>query len=106
MKSTEGESKLLSLEELRVRVKKFMTTSAIGKSYNNILLVISVASSVEYMYQTYLDPNNSANTKLLDTLNISEKILASLFMFDWCLNYFMADHKLIFMTRYGTLSFN
>jgi len=94
---------MLSLEEMRVRVKKFMTTSTFGQNYNNVLLLISVASSIEYMYQTYLDPTDHPNAILLNNLNIVEKILASLFMFDWCLNYFMADHKLIFMTSFFSM---
>lgn len=88
----------MSLEEFRVRIKKLVVTSWPGIFYNNALLVISIASSIEFIYQTYLDPINDA--KLLNDLNYIEKGLASLFIFDWCLNFFMADHKIKFMTRF------
>lgn len=90
---------MLTFEEVRVKVKKIMSTSIPGRVYNDALLLISVGSSIEFMYQTYLDPANPENSDLLVKLNIVEKCLAGLFMADWCLNFFMADHKIKFMTR-------
>ena len=94
---SEEMSSFLSMEETRVGVRKFMFASTPGRIYNETLLFISIASSIEFIYQTYLDPINDAT--LLGKLNYGEKGLAILFMFDWCLNFYTADHKLKFISR-------
>ena len=96
---SEDMSSFLSMEETRVRVKKFMMTSTLGRVYNDALLIISIASSLEFIYLTYLDPIDDKSKSLMLNLNFGEKALAILFMFDWCLNFYMADHKLKFMSR-------
>jgi hypothetical protein len=39
---SEDMSSFLSMEETRVRVKKFMMTSTLGRVYNDALLIISI----------------------------------------------------------------
>ena len=89
----------LSLEDIRIIIKQFLLKSIFGILYNDLLILISIGSSIEYMYQTYLNPSNPSDLTKLNYLNYLEKGLATLFMFDWVLNFFIADHKIIFMTR-------
>ena len=100
IETEEEKLELYSIEDIRLKTKKFMTHSKFGLYYENALLVLSVFSSLEFIYQTYLEQNNEADQNVLDTLNSMEKVLAIIFMIDWSLNYFCADHKLIFVTRY------
>ena len=86
-----------NLEDFRLKVKKFITNSLPGVIYSNVMLVISIISSIEYIYQTYLDPQ--VDVTIFSYLTVIEKCMAGLFMADWLLNFFIADHKIIFMTR-------
>lgn len=87
-----------SFEQLRLKAKKFMNRSAFGKNYENILLGLSVVSSLQYIYQTYLDDSHEKERRLIFILNLIELLFAILFAFDWFLNFVLADHKLIFFT--------
>ena len=44
----EEDLQLYSLEDIRLKTKKFLTNSRFGMIYENIMLVISVASAIEY----------------------------------------------------------
>lgn len=46
------------MEVIRLRVKKYIATTFIGRTYVNVLLILSVVSCVQYIFQTYLDPEN------------------------------------------------
>lgn len=48
----------IKLEAIRLKVKKFFATSLFGHIYSNILLILSVLSSIQYLYQTYLHSDN------------------------------------------------
>ena len=87
------------VDQLRQRLKKFMAQSLLGNYYDNALLILSVGSCFEYIYQTYLDPSAAADEELLYKLNIVELVFASLFGFDWLLNCFLAEHRILFFTR-------
>ena len=93
-----------NMEEVRTRVKKWVTNSFPGLIYNNTMLIISMFSPIEYIYVTYLDTQDAAQDMILQNLYVVEKVLACFFMFDWCLNFFIADHKVIFMTRFFHLN--
>ena len=93
----EERMELYSMEDIRLKTKKFLTHSKFGYYYENILLIISVASSIEYICQTYLDDNKDSQQDIIILLNTIEKVLAVVFMFDWSLNFFTADHKLVFV---------
>jgi hypothetical protein len=101
----EEELELYSSEDIRLRTKKFMTHSLFGRYYENFLLILSVASCIEYIYQTYIVESAMGDSALMDWLNFLEKVLAVVFMWDWSLSFFLADHKIMFATRYATETF-
>ena len=92
--------RIYSIEDIRILVKHFLYKSTLGIVYNDVMLCISILSCFEFIYQTYLNPNRPEDLKELHILDYIEKGLAVLFTFDWLLNLFIADLKLIFMTRY------
>ena len=89
------------LELVRVRVKKQLATTFLGKFYDYCLLTLSLLSPIASIYQTYLIyftlESQITQQSLLDSI---ELILASIFTFDWFLNYFIADNKVVFMTDF------
>lgn len=91
------------MEDIRLKVKRYHSNSVHGLLYSDIMLFISIISSFEFMYQTYLDPSDPANQHTLNSLNILEKVFACLFIMDWMLNFFIADHKVIFMTSFFSM---
>ena len=44
------------MERIRLQTKKILHTSVFGHTYRNIMLVLSVFSAFQFVYQTYLDP--------------------------------------------------
>ena len=92
---TEEVEKTSEIEIFRVQLKKFMQTSSFGRTYSNFLLVLSVLSCFQFIIQTYA----SNFVALIFYFDKVEKALAGLFSFDWCLNFFMADHKGEFVNR-------
>lgn len=76
----------------------YLTLSS-GLYYENVLLLMSVFSCCEYIYELYLNDSDPREHEVLVVLHIVELVLASLFTFDWLLSFFLADHKLIFCTR-------
>lgn len=89
------------IDAFRLNLKKFMTTSRFGKSYTDALLVLSILSSLQFVYQTYLDHDNNENE--LRFLEGVEKFIAGLFSFDWLLSFFMADHKSEFVNSFFSM---
>jgi hypothetical protein len=85
------ENERLSVERFRLLLKEIFTNSIIGDFYNNTLLIVSVFSCFQYIQQTYADNP--------DDTDYVELAIAILFTWDWCLNCFIADHKMIFFTR-------
>jgi hypothetical protein len=45
---------LSSIEQMRIRIQKFMAATLFGKIYLNLFLFLSVFSCGQYIYQTYL----------------------------------------------------
>lgn len=87
------------IEKIRVKLKKFMSTSLVGLYYENILLIMSFISCMEYIYSTYLVESIPIQASILHILAIVELFVAVIFTLDWCLSFFLADHKIIFCTR-------
>ena len=87
------------IETVRLKVKKYMTKSYYGKLYTQFMLIISVISCLEYIYQTYLTDRLEFQRMQLYYLGRFEMVLSCIFMFDWLLSYFLADHKFVFLTR-------
>lgn len=84
------------MEETRVAVKKFMAFSLIGRTYENIFILLSMFSCGEFIYQTY---TSYISEDTIYYFNYVELALAVLFMWDWILCYFIADHKISHLTR-------
>ena len=84
------------LEETRVKVKKFMAFSLVGRTYENIFISLSLFSCGEFIYQTYTAyiPDDT-----IYYFNFVELALAVLFTWDWILCFFIADHKINHLTR-------
>ena len=91
------------LEVLRLRVKKFMTASWTGKTYSQIMLILSVISCLEFIYQTYLTPRLAFQRRQTYYLSIIELAMSGLFAFDWVLAFFIADHKIMFMSSFYSM---
>lgn len=49
-----GESDKDSIEQVRIKVKKFFATSFLGIFYTNVLLFMSVFSCLQFIVQTYM----------------------------------------------------
>lgn len=90
---TDDSEKQSLIETIRLKVKKYMAASYVGKTYENILLLLSVLSCFQYIYQTYLTGDGPFQERLVEAFSIVELFLASLFAFDWALSLFVADHK-------------
>ena len=91
-KISNAENETPMWEVIRLKLKKLVATTFLGKLYVNILLLLSVLSCGQYIYQTYLD--EVRDHELLAVFSVVELFLAGLFAFDWCLWLFLADHRL------------
>lgn len=94
-KGEEEIDKASEIDKMRIQLKKFMQTSSIGRGYSDSLLVLSVLSSFQFIYQTY----SNADNEITAGFDLVEKALAGLFSFDWGLSFFLADHKAEFAKR-------
>jgi len=88
------------IENNRLAVKKFLNAHWLGVMYRYALLVLSVLSSIQYIYQLYLDPTLPEDQIQISVFSLVEEALACLFMFDWCLSFFIADHKINHIMRF------
>jgi hypothetical protein len=82
-------------EAARVELKKFISNSSFGWAYDYFISFVSVTSCFEYIYSTYVT-NYDDQTKWLDSLEI---YFALVFVFDWTLNFFLADHTMNYLLR-------
>ena len=80
-----------SIEQIRIATKNFFSHSFLGEIYNNILLLLSIFSCIQHIQQTY--------DKTPPTRDLLELCLAIIFTLDWCLCCFIADHKILFVSR-------
>lgn len=94
------------VEGLRLRLKKIITASTFGKIYEKVLILLSILSTVEFIYTTYLsynpNPQHMGPSHLATQLkyfNWLELALAGIFSLDWLLSFFIADQKVIFIKR-------
>ena len=87
------------LENSRIVIKSFLDNSFWGKCYRYFFLALSIISCFQYIYQTYINDNTSIGRfQLYIFLNL-ELCIAVLFIFDWCLELFVADYKIAYFTR-------
>lgn len=101
---TEQEASKYSFEESRIKLRKYMSTSTFGKYYENIMLALSVISTIEFIHQSYMDPNFSGDVHQLDVLYLMESVFIGFFLFDWALNLLLADNKFNYFFRYRIFS--
>ncbi len=92
----EDKEKKKTLIFVRLMVKNIVTLSTAGRCYDKLLLWISVLSSISVIYQTYITDRK----EIENIFNTCELVLACIFLFDWILQFYIADHKLIFLTRF------
>ena len=90
------------LEVLRVQANHFFDHTALGKFYFNTLLVLSVFSCFQYIFSTYQPAEGNVAAQQY-IFGILELCLASLFLWDWCLNLFLAEHKIKYLTSFFSL---
>jgi antitoxin component HigA of HigAB toxin-antitoxin module len=83
-----------SLEDNRIKLKKYMSTSPFGKTYENAILALSILSTIEFIHQSYMDPAFPGDQNQLKILFKMESVFIGFFLFDWVLNFFMADDKI------------
>jgi hypothetical protein len=96
----EDDGKIKSqFETLRLLTKNMLETSIIGQIYSQVLLGISVLSCLQFIYQTYLDQNTRHGAALLLYFSKLELGIASLFLFDWSLQLFIAENRLVYIQR-------
>ena len=99
----EAKEKYSQMELLRLKVKKFLTSSWAGKTYSQIMLFLSVISCLEFIYQTYLTPRLAFERTETYYLSLFELAMAGLFALDWMLSFFIADHKIMFMSSFYSM---
>jgi hypothetical protein len=87
-------------EDSRIKLKKFMSTHAAGHIYNTVLLGLSVLSSIQFIYDTY-DKHPHSQSSYVNTL--IEVIFSTIFLFDWCLNFYVADNKVKHVTSFYSM---
>jgi outer membrane phospholipase A len=88
-----------TFEDIRVNLKKYLSTSTVGKYYDNFILFMSVFSMFEFIYATYLDTKVAADRDEKYYLDLITLGFVGLFALDWMLSLFLADHKLTYFTR-------
>lgn len=92
------------LENIKVSTKVFLDTNFFGLLYTYSILVISVLSCLEYIVQTYFNPNKgSFDAVALQWLGEIELAIASLFLADWCLHLFIADSRFAYATSFFSI---
>ena len=90
-----------NLDQWRLQVKKFFSHSRFGRYYENVLIILSLVSCIEYIYETYLHPSDPADQSQLEALKDLELGFAAIFGLDWLLSFFLAEHRLLFFLRYA-----
>ncbi len=91
------EDTMTTIETVRLDLKKALAGSWWGHLYENIVTTISVLSTLEFIYQTYLTEQNHQNQYVV--AKIMELSFAFLFGADWLLSLFLADHAFTFIFR-------
>jgi hypothetical protein len=88
------------LEDLRIRLKKFLSTSLAGKIYENFIFSISVISTIEFIRELYLERSIAGDAQQLYFMFYIQYYFLACFFIDWILNLFLADNKLSYIFRY------
>ena len=86
------------IEKSRIKLKKLMSTTWQGSAYTTSLIVLSVISCLEYVYQTFIE-----DPFLKNCLDIYEMANSVIFCFDWVYSLFLADHKSEFLCSFFSI---
>jgi voltage-gated potassium channel Kch len=79
-----------------VQLKKSLQFTFLGQCYTWSLVLISIASTLQFIYSSYVDDS----FELLNYSSRTELGVTSLFAFDWCLNLVIADHPIDFILSF------
>lgn len=90
-----------TIENIRNTMKKLLYSSYIGKLFSVAMLLLSILSVIEYIYTTYL--NQESDASQYSALKVLELIVALFFAFDWGLSFFVADHKMTFLSSFYSM---
>jgi hypothetical protein len=102
VKSDDDEPDMAFAETVKATLKNFLqTTTWTGKLYEWFFVIVSVISTIEYMYQTYevSNPHNTDDKQIYYSHRV-ELAFALLFGFDWLLNLLIVDHYFNYLFRY------
>lgn len=88
-----------NVEDIRIKLKRFLAISTIGAIYGYALLVFSIWSSCQYIAMTYIGDDEL----MFAAVSIIEKVFAVSFTFDWMLSFFLADYKLLHITSFFSM---
>ncbi len=89
-----------TVEDFRLNLKKFMSKSKFGLYYEKFMLLISVASTIEFITNTYLEQHAHSDGKADHNSDIASLLFVAFFCCDWCLNFFLADRKMVYILGY------
>ena len=84
------------IEVLRLQMKAFFAYSYFGEIYDWVLLFLSGASCLLFIFETY---NFSSVPVLEELLSVIELLLASVFSVDFAISLFTSDHRLEHLRR-------
>ncbi len=91
------------LETLRLATNNFLENTLLGQTYSQLLLIISVLSSFEFIYQTYLHGQSAKAVSWVADFSKLELGIAGLFLFDWLLQLFASANKGTYLIRYDVV---
>ena len=96
----------MNLEGMRKRIKVFMTSHILGILYTRIMMILSVFSGAQLIYQCYFqyEPHLSYhNQRVLSAFRTLEILLSGMFFLDWILAFFLAGHKIEFVRSFYSM---
>lgn len=89
-----------SLEDMRIKLKKFMTNSPYGQAFENVIMAINILSTLEVIYSTYLYPNNVWDNENQFVLRRMDLAFGAIFALVWMLGFLTADRKIPYILRF------
>lgn len=97
--SDEEEKHRSGYEALRIKIKHFLEYNLVGQLYSQIVLILSLLTSIQYIYYTYTTLESNMGTAMYSLFLNIDLIIAVFFLFDWALNWFIAEHKKAYIFR-------
>lgn len=86
------------IEKFRVVLKHTLENTFVGYAYNQSMLLLSVLSCIQFIYQTYLVSDTENGRRQLYFLINLELAIACIFLFDWCAQLFIAELRIEYIT--------